>query len=70
MYAEKYILRHIEECNISENKVKEDTGIDLERLREQEMELTAGEFFELCVYLDLSPDEVLDWVLLQTVKYL
>ncbi|MDE6435728.1 MAG: hypothetical protein K2L07_16080 [Lachnospiraceae bacterium] len=65
MYTERYILRYIEERKVSMNKVKEDTGIDLERLKEKEMELTAGEFFELCVYLSLSPEDVLNWVLLQ-----
>lgn len=65
MYTERYILRYIEERKVSMDKVKEDTGIDLEKLKEKEMELTASEFFELCVYLSLSPEDVLNWVLLQ-----
>ncbi len=65
MYTEKYILKYIEECKISKDKIKEDTGIDFGRIEEMGLELTAGEFIVLCPYLKLSPEEVMNWVLLQ-----
>lgn len=65
MYAEEYILRHMEKCEISKDKVKEDTGIDFYKIEEKKLELTAGEFIELCMYLSLSPEDIMNWVLLQ-----
>lgn len=63
MYVEQYILDHVERCNVSRDKIKEDIGIDLEKIEKNQLELTAEEFIQLCMYLRLSPEEITEWML-------
>lgn len=63
MYVEQYILDHVERCNVSRDKIKEDIGIDLEKIEKNQLELTAEEFIQLCMYLRLSPEKITEWML-------
>jgi hypothetical protein len=60
MYAEKYILEDIERRNLSLDKIKEETGIDVAVLMEEGQELTALDFLNLCIYLRISPEDIRD----------
>jgi hypothetical protein len=58
MYAEKYILEDIERRNISLDKIKEETGIDVTVLMDEGQELNALDFLNLCIYLRISPEDI------------
>lgn len=58
MYAEKYILDYVEKYSVSKNKIKEETGIDLDVVEKHHLELAAGDFLNLCLYLKLSPEDI------------
>lgn len=64
MYAEKYILEDIERRNLSVDKIKEETGIDVTVLMDEGQELTALDFLNLCVYLRISPEDIRESMLL------
>lgn len=64
MYVERYILNYVERCHLSRDKIREDIGIDLEKIDRNQLELTAEEFIKLCMYLQLSPEEITEWMLL------
>lgn len=64
MKAEKYLMNYIEQSNISTGQVKADLGIDMDMLMKQQQELLADEFIQLCLYLGVNPDEVMNAVVL------
>lgn len=63
MKAEKYLLEHIMRHDISMEKVEQDTGINVKKVLYEEKELQADDFFSLCVYLGVTPDEISDQIL-------
>lgn len=63
MKAEKYLLQHVLEHHISSQKVEADTGINIEKLVSEKKELVADEFLRLCIYLQVTPEEVGDQIL-------
>ncbi len=63
MKAEKYLLEHISNHNISVEQIEKDTGINIENMVRQKKELSAGDFLELCLYLGITPEEVGDQIL-------
>lgn len=62
MYAEKYILDYVEKYSVSKNKIKEETGIDLDAVEKHHLELAAGDFLSLCLYLKLSPEDIEEYM--------
>lgn len=64
MRAEKYLMNYIEQSNISKGQVKADLGIDMDTLVNEHQELLADEFIQLCLYLGINPDEVMNAVVL------
>ncbi|MCM1157485.1 MAG: hypothetical protein NC300_08010 [Bacteroidales bacterium] len=63
MKAEKYLLKHIAEHNLSLERIKQETGIDLQAQAEEGKELQADDFLRLCVYLGITVEEVSDQIL-------
>lgn len=63
MKAEKYIIEYIREHNISFQKVKRDTGLDLISLERHNNNLLADDFLRLCLYLGITPEEISDQIL-------
>lgn len=63
MKAEKYLLEYVLEHNMSSKRIEADTGIDIEKIVLEEQELMADQFLNLCVYLNITPEEVSDQIL-------
>lgn len=63
MKAEKYLLEYVREHNMSSKGIEADTGINLEKIVLEEQELMADEFLRLCVYLNITPEEISDQIL-------
>jgi len=63
MKAEKYLLQHVLEHQISSQKIEADTGINIEKVVSEKQELMADDFLRLCVYLDVTPEEISDQIL-------
>ena len=63
MKAEKYIMQYIREHDISFQRVKKDTGIDLLLLESNSNNLLADDFLRLCIYLGIAPEEISDQIL-------
>lgn len=63
MKAEKYLLQHVLEHNISSEKMEADTGINIEKIVSENRELVADDFATLCAYLNVTPEEVSDQII-------
>lgn len=63
MKAEKYLLDYMKQYSITPKKMKNDIGIDMEIFIDGKDELMADEFIRACIYLGVSPDEVLKAIL-------
>jgi hypothetical protein len=63
MKAERYMQEYMEQHNISYDKVKKDTGIDVRRIFYSEKNMLADDFLRLCIYLGIAPEEVSDQIL-------
>ncbi len=63
MRAEKYLLQHIRQHNISVKQIEKDTGINLETYVQEGRELLSDDFCTICIYLGISADEVSDQIL-------
>lgn len=63
MKAENYLYNYISECNISVEQVKNDIGIDIEKILSGKNELMVDEFLRLCIYLKITPEEVISQIL-------
>ena len=63
MKVEQYIKKYIEEHDISVEKVKNETGLDLDNIFEKNDNLLADDFLRLCVYLGITPEEIGDQIL-------
>lgn len=62
MKAEKYIIKYIREHDISFQRVKQDTGLDLLLLEHGNDNLLADDFLRLCLYLGITPEEISDQI--------
>ena len=62
MKAEKYLLKHVMQHNISMEQVEKETGIDMQKLKEGHQELMADDFIALCIYLGVNPDEIMEQI--------
>lgn len=62
MKAEKYLLDYIIKSNIPMERVKKDVGIDVQALVSSKTELMADEFIQLCIYLGVNPDDMMNEV--------
>lgn len=62
MKAEKYLLDYIIKSNIPMERVKNDVGIDVQALVSSKTELMADEFIQLCMYLGVNPDDMMNEV--------
>lgn len=54
-YISNYLLEH----NISASEIEKETNIPEEKLLGKAV-LTAGEFLDLCCYLNISPDKIIE----------
>lgn len=63
MKAEKYLLEYVLQHHMSSKKIEADTGIDIEKIVLEERELMADDFLSLCVYLNITPEEISDQIL-------
>lgn len=63
MKTEKYLLQHTLRHEVSLEKMEADTGINLEKLVLEQRELKTDEFLRLCVYLNITPEEVSDQII-------
>lgn len=56
-----YMIKYLEETDISPEQVSNETGIPIEKLRrDYTVSLASDEFLELCVYLQIRPEMVRD----------
>ena len=62
MKAEKYLLDYMLQCNISQKQVETDKGFNIEKMIQNKQELKADEFIDLCAYLNVDPDDVMNAV--------
>lgn len=62
MKAEKYLLDYMIKTNIPMERVKKDVGIDVQALVNSKKELMADEFIQLCIYLGVNPDDMINEV--------
>lgn len=62
MKTEKFLLEHIREHGISEEILERELGFSLEKLVDAKEELPADRFLELCRYLGITPEQVIDRV--------
>ena len=63
MKVEQYILQYMKDHDISNEKVKNETGIDILSLLSEKKELLADDFLKLCIYFGITPEEISDQVL-------
>lgn len=63
MKTERYLLEYITSSNLSTEQVKSDTGIDIVDLVRNNGELMAEEFLQMCVYLEINPDDVMNEII-------
>ena len=63
MKTEKYLLQHMLKHHLSLEKMEMDTGINIEKFVSEQRELKADEFLRLCVYLNITPEEVSDQII-------
>lgn len=63
MKAEQYILKYMSEHEVSNEKVKRETGIDMAGIIDSKNELLADDFLKLCIYLGITPEEISDQIL-------
>lgn len=60
MKAEKYLFDYMIKSNIPMERVKKDVGIDVQALVSSKTELMADEFIQLCIYLGVNPDDMMN----------
>lgn len=60
MKAERYLLEYMKNANVTTEEMKNSIGIDMQVFEDGKKELMADEFIEVCIYLGVSPDEVLN----------
>ena len=54
-----YFLEYFEKNRMNIEEISEKTGIKMHKLsKKYRMPLTAEEFLSLCVFLEISPDEI------------
>lgn len=63
MKAEQYILNYMTEHDVLNEKVKQETGIDMVEITKDNKELLADDFLKLCMYLGITPEEISDQIL-------
>ncbi|MBC5668477.1 MULTISPECIES: hypothetical protein [Eubacterium] len=60
MSVSEKVSKYIESNNLSFLQISKDTGIDERKLRGEIKPLEAGEFLELCFYLNVKPEEFME----------
>lgn len=60
MKAERYLLGYIMKSDIPVDRVKSDIGIDIAEVVRNNRELMADEFIQMCIYLGINPDDVMN----------
>ncbi len=60
MKAENYLLEYILKSDISTERIKSDIGIDIAERVHSNGELMADEFMQMCIYLGINPDDVMN----------
>lgn len=62
MKTERFLLEHIREHGISEEVLEGELGFSLKQLVDAGEELPADRFLELCRYIGITPEQVIDRV--------
>lgn len=53
------IIKYIKDNNISVVQIEKDTGIEQEKLADENVQFSASEFLEICSYLNLKPEDIM-----------
>lgn len=65
----EFFLEYFEKNRINREWISENTGIEIEKISENYRQpLTATEFFELCVLLEIEPECIQEWIHTHTKK--
>ena len=58
----EFFIEYLERNQINKAWVSEKTGIEIEKISENSrMPLTASEFLTLCAFLEIEPEEVIEY---------
>ena len=58
----EFFIEYITKNQINKEWISEKTGIALDKISEHyRMPLTAGEFLTLCAFLEVAPEEVIEY---------
>ena len=64
-----FFLEYFEKNRISKAWISEKTGIAIEKISDNYRQpLTASEFLELCVLLEIEPERIQEWIKTHTKK--
>ena len=59
----EFFLEYFEKNRISKMWISENTGIKISKISENYRQpLTGAEFLELCLFLNIKPEDVLEWI--------
>ena len=64
-----FFLEYFEKNRINKALISEKTGIAIEKISDNYRQpLTASEFLELCVLLEIEPERIQEWIKTHTKK--
>ena len=59
----EFFLEYFEENQINPSWISENTGIDIAKISDiYRQPLTASEFLELCMFLEIEPERIQAWI--------
>ena len=65
----EFFLEYFEENKINRSWVSENTGIEIAKISDNYRQpLTASEFLELCMFLEIEPERIQEWIQTHTKK--
>lgn len=65
----EFFLQYFKENKINKEWISEKTGIGIEKISENYRQtLTASEFLELCMLLEIQPECIQEWIWTHTKK--
>jgi len=65
----EFFLEYFEENKINRVWISENTGIEINKISDNYRQpLTAAEFLELCMFLEIEPERIQEWIQTHTKK--
>ncbi len=65
----EFFLQYFEENKINRQWISENTGIEIDKISDNYRQpLTAAEFLELCMFLEIEPERIQEWIRTHTKK--